>query len=74
MVNLLKSGGVGFAFLPIDMIKNELDSRQLLVLQTDFEQAEMIRRVELVWQQGLELTEQGKRLIESMKASHTFIR
>lgn len=73
LVNLLKSG-VGFAFLPIDMIKNELDSRQLLVLQTDFEQTEMIRRVELIWQQGLELTEQGKCLIESMKASHTFIR
>ncbi|MGF1728367.1 LysR family transcriptional regulator [Photobacterium kasasachensis] len=71
LVNLLKSG-VGFAFLPVDMITTELESGQLQQLCPDFEQAEMIRRVELVWQQGLELTEQGKRLIDSMKACHTF--
>jgi DNA-binding transcriptional LysR family regulator len=73
LVNLLQSG-VGFAFLPVDMITTELESGQLQQLCPDFEQAEMIRRVELVWQQGLELTEQGKRLIDSMKACHTFTR
>ncbi|GAB3518675.1 LysR family transcriptional regulator [Photobacterium alginatilyticum] len=73
VVNLL-TNGVGFAFLPIDMISIELESGKLKRLLPDFEQAEMIRRVELIWQQGLELTEQGKRLIDSMKACHTFTR
>lgn len=73
VVNLL-TNGVGFAFLPIDMIRIELESGKLKQLQPDFEQAEMIRRVELVWQQGLEQTEQGKRLIDKMKANHTFTR
>lgn len=71
LVGLLKNG-IGFAVLPVDMIKNELETQQLKVLKIEFEQAEMVRRVELVWHLGLELTEQGQCLIESMKESHSF--
>ncbi|WP_028862850.1 LysR family transcriptional regulator [Psychromonas aquimarina] len=72
LLAVLKSG-IGYAFLPQDMIKTELDGQELSLLQTDFEQKQITRRVELLWQPGLQQTRQGTKLLNIIKKQHEFM-
>ncbi len=65
--------GVGYAFLPEAMLQQQLVDQQLRVLETDFEQTRIERRVELLWQRGLVHTKQGRCFIGAIKQYHDFI-
>lgn len=60
----------GFAFLPAEYVKSDIDNNQLVKLNCDFEPAGIIRRVELCWRNGLTLSEQGSQVISAFKDKH----
>ena len=60
----------GFAFLPAEYVKSDIENSQLVKLNCDFEPAGIIRRVELCWRNGLTLSEQGSQVITAFKKTH----
>ncbi len=62
----------GFAVLPETMITEALTDGSLVVLTTDFEQQRIPRRVELLWQPALQMSEKGRRLIAALQLQHGF--
>ncbi|ELR64878.1 Putative transcriptional regulator [Photobacterium marinum] len=71
LVGILCSG-IGYAYLPKDVIQQKLENQELIHLITDFEQSQISRRVELIWKPGLVQTKSGKALIEALKKHHGF--
>lgn len=71
LLSLLKAG-VGYAFLPEATIEDSLSDKALKIIKTDFEQTRIQRRVELVWQPGVSLTQQGKRCLQLFQQHHHF--
>lgn len=65
---------VGFAILPEAMLAEDGMNDTLAILKTDFEQQKIARRVELLWQPGLQMTDRGSRLITALQQQHGFIR
>lgn len=73
LIKLLESGH-GFAFLPLANIKAQLETGNLIKLDSEFEQSDIPRRVELSWRPGLTLSKTGHQVIKSLRQCHEFTR
>ncbi|OAN11117.1 LysR family transcriptional regulator [Photobacterium jeanii] len=73
LLKAVLSEGKGFAFLPQSLIEREVAQGKLVVLTSDFEQTEILRRVELLWDPALEYSQIGKQVLQLMQQHHGFI-
>ncbi|MGF1754912.1 LysR family transcriptional regulator [Vibrio makurazakiensis] len=70
LVTAMLKQNKGFAFLPIEYVNTDIKNGQLIALDCDFELADIDRRIELCWRNGLTQSQHGNQIIETFKTKH----